>query len=48
MRKTTKMQNWMAGDILELMEERCNFKHDKLRYAESTKSMRKLFHKVIQ
>ena len=40
--KMTKKQIWMTEYIMEVMEERCNFKHDKLRYAKSSKEIRKL------
>ena len=45
-RKMTKKQNWMTEDILEVMEERRNFKHGRLRYAELTKEIRKMCRKA--
>ena len=39
-REIAKKQNLMTEDILEVMEVRCNFKHDKLRNVELTKKIR--------
>ena len=41
-----KKRNWMTKDILEVMEERRNFKHNKLRYVELTKEIRRMCHKA--
>ena len=45
-RKMTKKQNWMTEDILEVMEEKRSFKHDRLRYAELAKEIRKMSRKA--
>ena len=47
-RKMTKKQTRMAEDILEVMEERRNYEHDRLRYAELTMEIRKLCRKAKQ
>ena len=36
----------MTEDILEVMEERRNFKHNKLRYVELTKEIRRMCRKA--
>ena len=41
-RKMAKKRNGMTEDIFEVMKERRNFKHNKLRYVELTKEIRRM------